>query len=392
MSDATRRGFLTGAAAALGTLAWGSEARAEPPTTDQLRAQVLAEYRTLGKTGKRVSKIGVGTSAAVSPAVLSRAIDLGLNYIDTAQSYEGGRSETEAGKILKKRRSEVVLTTKWLPGAATAKEMKRLLDESLKRLQCDHVDFILVHGVSAASQVENPEVFEAFEAAKQAGKALHLGMSSHSPSLIDVTRAAVKTGRYEFVLLKYSFMAYPKLDPLLEEVHQAGLGIAVMKTRDGARHADVEAFNKGDGFVGSALRWASSNPRVGSAVLSVQTFDDLELMARVAGQRLASRDLEVLERYASTFDAVQCRWCGECGPACPSGVPVWEVDRALMYHDRYRQQREGMALYAALGSPASGCAGCAAPCEAACRFQIPIREQLAAAHERLVWGAPPSVG
>ena len=399
----SRRNFLIGTGAALASAAGAfvvskdgliePELAAEPITDpDAVKAAAIRRYRVLGRTGLKVSSIGIGSASLTSPAVLDRAIDLGLNYVDTAACYSDGVSETTVGKVMAKRRNEVVLTTKWHPDANETKEkILQSLDGSLKRLQTDHVDCVLVHSVRDVARIRNPAVFEAFEAAKKAGKVRFLGMSSHAPTLPEVVREAIKLGKYDVLLLKYSYMSYPELKAVISEVAAARIGLTVMKTRDGARYVDLAAFNQKDGFLGATLRWASSNPAVHSAVITLKTFDEAELYARVAGQELASNDVELLEQHAAHFDNVQCRWCGECGPACPSGVPVWDVDRAAMYHDRYKEERRGMGLYAALGSPASACASCSAPCESACSYQIPIRDQMTVAHATLAWNPRPDV-
>jgi predicted aldo/keto reductase-like oxidoreductase len=393
----SRRGFLIGAGAVAASAAGGflvsreglgGDAGSAPPVTDPdaVREAAQARYRVLGKTGLRVSAVGIGAASLRSPAVLDRALDLGLNYIDTAACYGDGASETAVGTVMAKRRGEVVLTTKWHPGPkARSAEMLRSLEGSLKRLQTDHVDCVLIHSVRDPARLENPEVLEAFEVARKAGKVRFLGFSSHSPTLPEVVRAGIKVGCYDVVLLKYSYMSFPRLKGVFDEIHRAGIGITVMKTRDGARYVDLAEFQRGDGFVGAALRWASSNPQIGSAVITMKTFDDADLYAQVAGQELAAVDTELLERYAGQFDQVQCRWCGECGSSCPQSVPVWDVDRAVMYHDRYGEERRGMALYSALGNPAAACVTCPAPCESACSYQIPIGAQMRDAHARLSW-------
>jgi uncharacterized protein len=404
MSDKpSRRNFLIGAGAVAASAAgaflvskdgmFETRAEAEPiKDPDAVKAAAIARYRTLGRTGLKVSSIGIGAASLTSPAVLDRAIDLGLNYIDTAACYSDGVSENVVGKVMKKRRKEVVLTTKWHPDANESKaNILKSLDDSLKRLQTDHVDCVLVHSVKDPARIQNPAVFEAFEAVKRAGKVSFLGMSSHAPTLPEVVREAIKIGKYDVMLLKYSYMSYPALKEVIGEVQKAKIGLTVMKTRDGARYVDLAEFNKKDGFLGATLRWASSNPQVHSAVITMKTFEDAELYARIAGQALAQNDVELLDEYATRFDKVQCRWCGDCGSSCPSSVPVWDVDRAAMYHDRYREERRGLGLYAALGNPAGACAGCSAPCESACTFQIPIRDQMMDAHATLTWNPRPDV-
>ena len=393
-----RRSFLIGAggvAAAAG--AWligdrlgagtGAEAQ-EALSPEAIRKAALSKYKTLGKTGLKISKVGIGTASTTSPAVLDRAIDLGMNYVDTAHMYGNGESEKAVGKVMKARRKEVVLTTKFSPRARTKAELTRSLDESLTRLQCDHVDCVLVHAVEEVDRIDNAEVFEVFEAARKAGKVSHLGFSGHGPKLQEVLERGIALGRYELVLIKFSFMDYPRLAPLLDKMHEKGIGVTAMKTRDGARHVDLEKFQRGDGFVGATLRWASTHPRVASAVLTMKTFDDADLFSKIAGQELAARDVEMLEQYAALNDKVQCRWCGDCGPACPSEVKVWDVDRAAMYYGRYGEERRGMELYASMGNPAQACVGCSAPCESACAYQIPIRAQMIEADGVLGWRPP----
>lgn len=388
-----RRTFLRNASAGLvaaGALlqqACGTDAQAQDTPKGASVANkvtIKANYRTLGKTGLKVSKIGVGTGSLRSPQVLERALDLGLNYIDTAHCYMSGDSERTIGKILKRRRKDAIVTTKWHPDAKAKRgAMLKSLDESLKRLGTDHVDCVLVHSVGEKARIQNPEVFEAFEIAKKAGKVSHLGMSSHSPNMIEVLEEAIRLKRYELVLLKYSYMSYPGVGKVIDKLHKANIGVTVMKTRDGARHAKLAKYQRDDGFVASALRWASSNPKIASTVISAETFADIELFGKVAGQAVSQRDLDMLEEYAQEFANVQCRWCGDCGGACPHGVPVWEVDRAAMYYDRYQHERRGMSLYASLGQPASACASCDAPCESACSYKLPIRDQMRDAHRML---------
>lgn len=393
-----RRKFLVGAgglAAAAGafwlTRQGDGVAHANEDDPDAIRAAALRRYRTLGRTGLKVSSIGVGTGGTTPPGVISQCIDLGLNYIDTAHVYGNGSSETAVGKVLKKRRKEVVLTTKWPKHANNTAQFTKTLDTSLKRLQTDHVDFVLVHAVDGMDRLHD-DVYEAFAKARKAGKVSHLGLSGHGPNLEKILNHVIKVAdtdrRFEMVLIKYSFMDYKRLGAIVDQMHAKGIGVTVMKTRAGARHVDLAEFQKGDGFLGATLRWASSNPKVGSAVISTGTFNDASLFAKIAGQELAAADVKLLEGYARRFDEVQCRWCGDCGSACPEQVPVWDVDRAAMYYSRYGEERKGMELYARLGQPAAACADCSAPCESACGYGLDIREQMAQAHATLRWDPP----
>src|SRR5262245_46675374 len=122
----SRRAFLARGARAAGTAlggfavlrlargAWAATAPAIPKPT---------KYRTFGKrTGLKVSEIGFGGYPIRDPNVLHRAIDLGITYVDTSDDYRGGDSERVIGEVMRTRRKEVVLATKWHPWGATRKD------------------------------------------------------------------------------------------------------------------------------------------------------------------------------------------------------------------------------------------------------------------------------
>ena len=107
--------------------------------------------RTLGRTGITVPLIGFGSGSRFlmykedekANEALNRAIDLGITYIDTAQSYGDGQSEARIGRVMATRRREVILATK-IPGR-TAEQARRQIELSLKRLQTDHLDVLHIH-------------------------------------------------------------------------------------------------------------------------------------------------------------------------------------------------------------------------------------------------------
>src|SRR6185312_573821 len=122
--------------------------------------------RTLGKTGIEVSILGFGSGSRFSMykddeqalAALSRALDLGITYIDTAHSYGNGQSEERIGRLMPERRKQVTLATKL--SARTADDARRQLELSLKRLRTDHLDVVHIHALSGPEDlaaVEKPE-------------------------------------------------------------------------------------------------------------------------------------------------------------------------------------------------------------------------------------------
>src|SRR5512137_1177105 len=129
--DSSRRKFLQ---AGLALPVVGLVASHSPESLGH--AGIRAGYRILGKTGLKVSGVGCGVGLIPDPAVLVRAADLGVNYFDTARTYEKGKSEEITGAALKSRRKKIILASK--TDAFTKAEVFREMDESLKALRTDH--------------------------------------------------------------------------------------------------------------------------------------------------------------------------------------------------------------------------------------------------------------
>ena len=182
----TRRQFLeitaaTAVAAGTGGLSWAAEVRQGVP------------YRTLGRTGEKVSLIGVGgahigrVSEKESLQIMRAALDRGLNFLDNSWDYNDGKSEEWMGKALKDGyRQKAFLMTK-IDGR-TKESAIRQLDESLKRLQVDHIDLLQFHEIirmNDADRIFAPGgALEAVLAAKKAGKVRYIGFTGHkSPEI-----------------------------------------------------------------------------------------------------------------------------------------------------------------------------------------------------------------
>jgi aryl-alcohol dehydrogenase-like predicted oxidoreductase len=157
------------------------------------------DYRTLGDSGPTVSAIGFGCWEMGNPeygtsddsqmiAAVHRAIDLGVTLFDTAPNYGFGGSEEVLGRALGSRRNEIVLVSKvgisWDPVTLTAKfdgrysTLKRINEESLRRLGTDHLDLVLMHWPDPETPIE--ESMRALEELRSEGKALHIGVSNFS--------------------------------------------------------------------------------------------------------------------------------------------------------------------------------------------------------------------
>ena len=384
----TTPGSAAGAAASVG-LAGAAEST----------AGASMRHRVLGRTGLSVSEIGFGGYPIDDPAVIPYALDRGISYFDTAHCYRGGRSEEIVGAGLKGRRKEVVLTTKWCPHHVGLKPTKQAfldsLDGSLKRLQTDHVDIVLNHEVgrnsdgSGVERLKNPEMFEAFEEAKRAGKVRFLGASGHDPDLMEVMHHAIDSGRFDVLLCRYSFLDYPEQNGLIEKARARGIGVVAMKTLAGAKGADLDKFrDRYTTFKQAALKWVLSNPGLSNLIISINSTRQVDEYVPASGRPLDKADLDILREYAETFSTEVCRFSGACLPACPENVRIADILRFSMYHNEYRQEQRAVESYARLvaSERAAHCAHCAGFCEQACAYDLPIRTLLIRAHDTLSRG------
>ena len=196
--------------------------------------------RSFGKTGYKVGVLSLGGQAtleikgreAESEKIINRAIDLGINYIDTAASYGQGVSQLNIGRVMKTRRNEVWLSTK--THDRTYDGSMRLLEESLKNLQTDHLDTWQLHNVQRQDQVD--EIFsakgaiKAMEKAKSEGVVRNLGITGHFEPL--VLLEAIKRYPFDSILLAVNaadihYLSFKNY--LLPEAQKQGIAIVGMK-------------------------------------------------------------------------------------------------------------------------------------------------------------------
>src|SRR5262245_10387772 len=396
-----RREFLlTSAAATLGLAGAASaeSAAAEPP---RVRA-----YRPLGRTDLKISDISFGSSRLSSGTELVReALDLGINYFDTAESYRGGASEETLGKALGADRSRVFLASKvQCETDSGVKDLMEALEGSLKRLRTDHVDVYFNHAVNDVERLKNPAWGEFVDRAKQQGKIRYRGISGHGGKLhecldyalehdlVDVVLVAYNFGQdpafYERFTASFDFVAMqPELPKMLARAKAKGVGVIAMKTLMGGRLNDLRAYETKDGtFAQAAFRWVLSNPNVDALIVSITKSEQLREYVSASGHRaVRTSDLELLGRYVGLNGAEFCQvGCAACLPACPEGVAIPDVLRARMYAVDYGDRELGRAEYAALGAPASACAGCAhRSCLGACPNGLDIATLTRQAHALL---------
>ncbi len=198
------------------------------------------EYRILGRTGLKVSAIGLGTMVHAghfgpmkdteSLSAIDAALDLGANFIDTSDAYGAGYSEILLGKALEGRRDKVILATKGgniMIGPNMGKTdfsavyINRVMDESLKRLRTDYVDLYQLHNPSL-EVIERGEVWELLEQRKKEGKIRYYGVSINK---MEEGFAAVKGERSDTIQVEYNMIAQQPAQELFPLAQKANVGV-----------------------------------------------------------------------------------------------------------------------------------------------------------------------
>ncbi len=367
-----RREFLRRGSVGVAAAATVQTALAAGDTTGQNKS---VEYRVLGRTGLKVTTVSFGAMRITHSALLFRALDKGINYIDTARVYTRGNNENLVGEILKDHRHEVYVGTKAHPGCKTGKDVEESLHKSLKALGTDTIDVYQVHDLKSAAEVGNEDIKEFLAKAKEQGKIRFAGVTTHSNEA-EVVRAVAEDGFYDTVLTVYNYKHADNdaLRKAIEQAHKAGIGLIAMKTQQGGYRMKEE--DKGTPHQ-AALRWVLSNKDMTCAVPGITSYEMLEENTAVMGTKLSAADLNDLDTYAKATESVLCRLCGECTQTCRGQIQICETLRCLMYAEGYNDFLLAREEYAAL-SPnqrADACRLCS-DCTARCVKDLRIHERM----------------
>ena len=172
----------------------------------------IQHYVELGKTGLKISEIGFGSSSLQDESLVSHALDRGVTYFDTAESYRFGWSEEAMGKGLKGHRDQVVLASKSKAQAnSTEAEIMKALEGSLKRLQTDYLDIYFNHAVNRVNRMQNDEWANFTEKATRQGKIRFRGMSGHGSRLAQCLEYSIDNDLVDVILCAYNFGEDPAL-------------------------------------------------------------------------------------------------------------------------------------------------------------------------------------
>ena len=309
-------------------------------------------YRTLGHTGERVSCIGIGgyhlgkkdVTEALAIGLLHGAIDRGINFLDNSWDYNQGESEKRMGKALKQRnlRNRVFLMTK--NDGRTAEEFNKQLDESLSRLQVDHIDLMQFHEII---RFEDPDrifaeggAMEAAIAARKAGKIRYIGFTGHKDPRVHLYMLEV-ADNHDFVfdtvqmpvnVMDAHFRSFGRL--VLPELVKRNIGALGMKAM-----GDSTILKSGVVTALECLQYSLSQPvsvqitgidkpeYLDQAIKAAQSYQDVSkeqidsLLARTAPQARDGR--WELFKTSSVFDstAQHLEWLGDLSPHVKATAP-----------------------------------------------------------------------
>ena len=298
-------------------------------------------YRTLGKTGLKVSGVGYGIGFVPVTEVVSRALDMGINYFDTARVY--GDSEKIFSGIIKGRdRSKIIIASK--SSSRTKADILKDLDTSLKTLNTDYVDIWHLHGRDTPASIPD-EALEAMQECKKSGKARFLGISCHDPN--GIVDYLIETKTFDVMQTTYSFAigGYYR-DRAIKKAHDGGIGVIAMKvvvalTGLHLTTVDNPPATTGEGPL-AGIKWVLNNPAIGTTVPFMKTIPELEMNFRAMSEPYMPSDEKLLYVMNEKIRPSYCRMCYECRDKCPQGLPVTDMMRFLAYHDycgNYHQAR-----------------------------------------------------
>ena len=266
--------------------------------------------RTLGKTGYAVSLFSLGGEATVEQSgradeaeeIINRAIDKGVNYIDTAPTYGGGGSESNIGLVMEYRREEIFLATK--TGDRSYDGTMRLIEQSLNRLRTDHIDLYQLHNVRTAGDLESifaeSGAIKALEKLKDEGVIRYMGITSHKDP--DILLQGIN--EYPFDCLLMSFNAgdihyVPFQEKLLQEAVNKDMGIIAMKVTARGRIFQESGLQN----MKQALDYVFSFP-ISTAIVGISNQDEVDENACIAAdfKKLPADEIKRLEDLVKPYE------------------------------------------------------------------------------------------
>ncbi|TDF91988.1 aldo/keto reductase [Paenibacillus piri] len=281
------------------------------------------EYAIFGNTGATVSRIGFGGAPAglknyLQPFdpdapddrrqilnAIDAALEAGINYFDTAPGYGGGKSEELLGDALKGLRDSVFLASK--AGVCAPDELRRSVENSLRRLQTDRLDFLQIHGTSyteeAVRTILQGGMLEQMIRLKEEGLVRYIGFTSEDNNA--AVFEFIRSGQFDIMQICYNLCMQHPYDPnrpfgSMLEADKAGMGIAVMRTTSSGlfkRWMSLADPNNRFDYTRALIQFVLSNPYVDVALIGMRTADEVRENAAICDDTAGRFDLRDLFTY-----------------------------------------------------------------------------------------------
>jgi hypothetical protein len=269
----------------------------------------------LGKTGINAKKLGFGAmylpriSPEKSDKLLTRALELGINYFDTASAYMD--SEEKLGRVLSRRKKDFALMTRSASWKTGLDALKKDFEQSFTRLRLETIDFYGFHAVNQPPELEllmkGPLDF--LREQKARGRIRHIAITGHNP--VTLTRA-LQTGEFEMVMFPFNVIEQEPLQELIGTAQAMGVATSIMKPLAGGVIESKAA----------ALRFFLSH-RIDVITPGMMTIEELEENFQVidADVPLTAEELHRLRDEVKELGKEFCRRCSYCMP-CPHNIMI----------------------------------------------------------------------
>ena len=327
------------------------------------------KYTTLGKTGLRVSVVGLGgipiqrTDMEGTRKVIDACVETGINYIDTARGYTV--SEEYLGEALEGRREKFILATKTM--ARDYVGMKADIEKSLQNLRTDYIDLYQIHNIKTDAEFatcfgENG-AYQALLEAKAEGKIGHIGATAHGVEALERLITEFED-KIETVMFPYNIVENQG-EALMQKCKEKNIAFIAMKPLAGG--------NIEDGTL--AMKYILQNPNCTIAIPGMGDANEVYQNAAAADMgALTAEDKEACAKIAGELGQTFCRRCGYCAP-CPKGINIPSNFLFANYLRHYGLADWAKSRYFSMSATAKDCVGCGT-CETRCPYELPIREML----------------
>ena len=355
------------------------------------------EYRTLGRTGLKVSVVGIGSLGFMRAdstdddvaRMLARGSEGGINFLDTAYAYGKGKTDTMVGKAIEKDRDRWVILGR--SHMRDPKEFAETSDQTFKNLRTDVIDVFELHDITKPSDYEATKeagsVYDVARQMKKDGRIRFIGISTHATA--EIVRDMIESDRYDVITISYNVANCQRnpadgenmtrtADELLPLAESRGMGITIMKPYGGGSLVQTRPGADGKPVTLSPLqllKFCVVNPYVDCVTPGVESLEQVDVLIEAGqeGASLTAGQVEQLKEQAAAWGTDFCRRCGYCLP-CSEGIAIPNAMRVLEQF-KTGQDPDIAEAYAKLDPDPGVCTECG-DCVERCPYSLPIPDKM----------------